>query len=187
MNQFKTNSHNDALSFKIHHCITINYTWTHIFHLHIRNYFLPLNLIGKKKLETHNYSSNIITVQVTDLTKIQNRPNLLSFFDVIIWKYKCSFSQTDKLMQNKGSNILTKSYHLLTPKGQQRVKQIRSINPTFLWYYLQKQCPLFILSFFFFCRIFAAAKYTCVSSCTILQQWGVQGKLWGTMQNWSWS
>ena len=84
---------------------TINYTWTHIFHLHIRNYFLPLNLIGKKKLETHNYSCNIITVQVTDLTKIQNRPNLLSFFNVIIWKYKCSFSQTDKLMQNKGSNI----------------------------------------------------------------------------------
>ena len=59
---------------------TINYTWTHIFHLHIRNYFLPLNLIGKKKLETHNYSRNIITGQVTVLTKIPNRPNLLSSF-----------------------------------------------------------------------------------------------------------
>ena len=69
-----------------------------------------MNLIGKKKLETHNYSCSTTTVQVTVPTKVQNRPNLLSFFDVIIWKYKCSFSWTDKLMQNKGSNILTKSW-----------------------------------------------------------------------------
>lgn len=154
-----------------------------------QNYFLPLNVIGKKKLETHNNSCSIITVQETDFWpryKID-----LTCFILSMWSFENTsvlfHKLSDKLMQNKGSNILTKSYHLLTPKGQQRVKQIRCINPTFLWYYLQKQCPLFILSFFFFCRIFAAAKYTCVSSCTILQQWGVQGKLWGTMQNWSWS
>ena len=61
-----------------------------------------MNLIGKKKLETHNYSCSTTTVQVTVLTKIQNRPNLLYSFDVIIWKHKCSFHNQKNWSKTKG-------------------------------------------------------------------------------------